>query len=586
MTAPTPARGAVPRAPAFSGRRRRRVRIAAAGALALVGLACVLLATGVAPVPPWLSWLPFAARAEPENAGLFCSEHGVPEKFCTLCHEELLGRLSMCAEHGLPEDICTVCHPENERLHGIKGLCSAHRLPAPFCARCGGATANAEVEGDWCFEHLVPRPLCMRCEPGLEKSLALCVRHGIPEALCAICRPELKGSLPLCRPHRLPPSLCESPECRRILSSHHATDARTGLPVVRLPGPDVAKQAGIETRPVSEAQVVPTVRAPGEVAYDETRLARLSSRVSGVVAEVLVKEGDAVEAGQALAIIDSADLGEAKADFMAVVPTVRLWSQTLERQKGLVEKNIGAAKAVAEAEAELTRAEAQRTKAKQRLRSLGLREDEIARLAEEDERERNRLRILSPLAGTVVRRRFAVGEAVEPATELFTVANLDGMWVHLQVKELDLQRIEPGQPVVFQVPGLSREPFRGKVLWVDTEVNERTRVVRVRAAVENRGRLLRAHMFGSGEVEVGGARTSLLVPREAVQWEGTSYVVFVRRGPAEFEPRRVLVGQEVGGLVELPWASLKVGEEVGTAGSFLLKTEILKESIGAGCCGE
>jgi cobalt-zinc-cadmium efflux system membrane fusion protein len=93
-------------------------------------------------------------------------------------------------------------------------------------------------------------------------------------------------------------------------------------------------------------------------------------------------------------------------------------------------------------------------------------------------------------------------------------------------------------------------------------------------------------MFGSGEIQVGAARTSLLVPREAIQWEGSSFVVFVRRGPAEFEPRRVLVGQELGGLVELPWASLKAGEEVGTSGSFLLKTEILKESIGAGCCGE
>ena len=566
--------------------RATRLWIAAAAALALAAVAGVLLATGIVPAPPWLSWLPFAAQEAPEDVGLFCKEHGVPEKFCTLCHEELVGRLEMCAEHGLPEAICTICHPENTQRYGITGLCAGHRLPEPFCPGCRAAQPGAEVEGDWCFEHLVPRALCVRCDPGLEKTLVLCPRHGIPDALCAICRPELKGSFPICRPHRLPPSLCESPECRRILSSHHATEARTGLPVVRLPGPDILESAGIETKPVSEAQIVPTVKAAGEVAYDETHLARLSSRVSGVVAEVLVKEGDAVEAGQVLAVVDSADLGEAKADFMAMVPIVKLWSQTLERQKGLLEKNIGAAKAVAEAEAELMRAEAQHMKAKQRLRSLGLRDEEIARLREEDERERNRWRILSPLGGTVVRRRFATGETVEPGTELFTVAGLDRMWVHIQVKESDLPRIEAGQPVGFQVPGLSKDPFRGKVLWVDTEVNDRTRLVRVRAEVENRGGLLRANMFGNGEIQVGGARTSLLVPREAIQWEGSSYVVFVRSGPAEFEPRRVLVGQQHGSLVELPWASLKVGEEVGTSGSFLLKTEILKESIGAGCCGE
>ena len=585
MTAPR-ANPAPDRARTVQGRRRRSLWMAGAAALVVAAVGGLLLATGKVPASGWLSRLPFGAREKPEDAGLFCKEHGVPEKFCTLCHEELLGQLPMCAEHGLPEDICTVCHPENKQRYGITGICAPHGLPGPFCSRCGGAPPGGEVESGWCVQHLVPQALCIRCDPGLEKTLALCARHGVPEALCAICRPELRGSFPVCKPHRLPPSLCESPECRRMLSGLVPAGAKAGLPVVRLPGADVLEQAGIETRPVSEAPVVPTVKAQGEVAYDETRLARLSSRVSGVVAEVVIREGEVVEAGQVLAVIDSADLGEAKADLMAMAPIVKLWSQTLERQKGLLEKNIGAAKAVAEAEAELMRAEAQHMKARQRLRSLGLKDDEIARLREEDERERNRWRILSPLRGTVVRRLRAVGETVEPATELFTVADLDRMWVHLQVKELDLQRIEAGQSVGFQVPGLSKDPFRGKVLWIDSEVNDRTRLVRVRAEVENRGGLLRANMFGSGEIQVGVARTSLLVPREAIQWEGTSFVVFVRRGPAEFEPRRVLVGQELGGLVELPWASLKAGEEVGTTGSFLLKTEILKESIGAGCCGE
>jgi cobalt-zinc-cadmium efflux system membrane fusion protein len=521
---------------------------------------------------------------EPEDVGLFCGEHGVPEKYCTLCHGELSGELPMCAEHGLPEAICTICHPENRERYGITGLCSEHGLPRPFCPKCGGAPAEGEAPGDWCREHRVPRPLCTRCDPELEKTLARCERHLVPYALCVACRPELKGSFPVCGLHRLPLSLCESAECRRALPPAPGAETGTALPIVRLPGPDVLVQAGIETSPVSEASVVPLVRAQGEVAYDETRLARLRSRVSGVVSEVPVQEGDAVEAGQVLAIIDSADLGEAKADYMAVVPIVDLWSRTLERQRDLLEKNIGAAKAVAEAEAELRRAEAQRMKARERLRSLGLGDAEIARLPDEDERERSRFRILSPLRGTVVRRRSTVGEAVEPASELFTVADLDRMWVHLQVRESDLRRIEPGQAVGFRVPALSVDPFPGKVAWVDTEVNDRTRLVRVRVEVENRGRLLRANMFGTGEIQVGSARTSLLVPRAAIQWEGSSFVVFLRRGPAEFEPRRVLVGQDVGGLVELAWSNLKPGDEVGTTGSFLLKTEILKGSIGAGCC--
>jgi cobalt-zinc-cadmium efflux system membrane fusion protein len=76
------------------------------------------------------------------------------------------------------------------------------------------------------------------------------------------------------------------------------------------------------------------------------------------------------------------------------------------------------------------------------------------------------------------------------------------------------------------------------------------------------------------------------VPKQAVQREGTSFVVFVAGQAGVYEPRRVLAGAESGALRELPWADLAPGEEVVTTGSFLLKTEIQKGSIGAGCCGE
>ena len=71
-----------------------------------------------------------------------------------------------------------------------------------------------------------------------------------------------------------------------------------------------------------------------------------------------------------------------------------------------------------------------------------------------------------------------------------------------------------------------------------------------------------------------------------MQWEGSSYVVFVQTQADQFEPRRVLTGQNLGKQIELAWAELKPGESVVTTGSFLLKTEIQKGSIGAGCCGD
>lgn len=79
-----------------------------------------------------------AANVAPaEDAGLYCKEHGVPEKFCTLCHEELKKSLLLCKEHGdIPEDICTLCHPEVEAKHKIEMCPNGHKLPKHFCMEC------------------------------------------------------------------------------------------------------------------------------------------------------------------------------------------------------------------------------------------------------------------------------------------------------------------------------------------------------------------------------------------------------------------------------------------------------------------
>jgi cobalt-zinc-cadmium efflux system membrane fusion protein len=329
--------------------------------------------------------------------------------------------------------------------------------------------------------------------------------------------------------------------------------------------------------------------ANGEVGYDETHFAHVRPRVTGVVREIDVKPGDLVTKGQLLAIIDSAELGQAKADYLAALPLVELWTEALARNRGLSERGLVAEKIILEAETELRRAKAETIKVGQRLRNLGLDRPQIAALTDEDDENRNLLKITAPLDGTVVRRNAVAGEAVEPASEIFAVADLARVWVLLDVFEKDLQRLRVGQPVTFRVAGLAPAKFTGTVAWIDAELNDRTRTIRVRAEVDNTDGLLRAHMFGQGEIAVGEPHQSLVVPRDAVQWEGASFVVFVqkdRNRPDQYEPRRVLIGRQDGDRFELPWADVQLGELVVTTGSFLLKTEIMKGSIGAGCCGD
>src|SRR3954452_11573467 len=149
--------------------------------LALVGLALAWARPDLLP-----AWARRGGPARQEDvAGLYCEEHGVPEKFCTLCHEELKASLLPCKEHGgIPEDICTLCHPEVAAKYRIK-TCKEHGLPAHFCVKCGKGPSAALVQPDdgWCATHGKPEALCAECAV---KSTAT---PGTPEA--KVCRQPL-----------------------------------------------------------------------------------------------------------------------------------------------------------------------------------------------------------------------------------------------------------------------------------------------------------------------------------------------------------------------------------------------------------
>jgi cobalt-zinc-cadmium efflux system membrane fusion protein len=140
-----------------------------------------------------------------------------------------------------------------------------------------------------------------------------------------------------------------------------------------------------------------------------------------------------------------------------------------------------------------------------------------------------------------------------------------------------------GQPVSIHVESLPGREFRGEIAYIAPAVDPHTRTAKARVPLANPDGVLRANMYGEARVEVGAARVSVRVPRTAVQRAKDIHLVFVRLSAEEYETRRVQLGRTEGNLVEV-LKGIRPGEEVVTTGSFLLKTETLKSSIGAGCC--
>ncbi len=471
--------------------------------------------------------------------------------------ESTSSRAEFC-RHEIDADRCPFCNPG---LIDSLGWCNEHAVPEALCSRCsGGLIAAFKIESDWCVEHGVPESQCAQC--GAEA-----IPGGAENSVSSVIAAPTSGRVAaeVMRSNREPSTTCT-----------------TQYSTVQLKSPEVAQRADFKVVPVQARRLDETVSCNAEVAFDGGRYAHLAARASGIIAEVRVDLGDEVEAGAVLALIDSSELGSAKAAYLQARSLVGLWERNYARENALYEKNVGTEKDALEAETKLVESRVQLSNAQQRLKNLGLSEEDLTLVAANEDTS-SLLPLRAPFAGLVIERDAVVGEVVSTVQSLFAVADTRRMWVMLDLYESDITRILVGQPVSATIDALPLESFEGTLTWISSNVDRRTRTIQARAEFANPDGLLRANMFGRAEIHVRTIESAILVPESAVQWDGCCNVVFVRHTDTVYQPYKVKLGYKRDGYFVVE-EGLPVGELIVTQGSFLLKTEILKGSIGAGCC--
>ena len=452
--------------------------------------------------------------------------------------------------HDLAEERCPFCRPE---LVDELGWCAGHDVPEAYCTRCNPDVIPAfKASNDWCAE------------------------HGLPESQCAQCADAAAPQLP-----DLTLAVSSEPAAMRADRAPSSTCA-TIRNTVQLASAQIARRAGLRVEPVRLETIDESVACNAEVAFDGNRSAHLASRAPGIIHEVRVDLGQRVEVGQVLAVVDSSELGSAKASLLQARSLVNLWERNHARDQSLFEENITTEKILLEGEAHLVEARVALSGAEQRLRNLGLSDDEIAGIAADNDTA-SLLSLRAPFTGVIIERDAVAGEVITTAQPLFKVADMETMWVMLDVEERDVARLAAGQRVSMSFDATPGRSFEGELTWISAQVNPQTRTIRARAEVDNDSGVLRANMFGRASVQVRRIENAHLVPESAVQWEGCCNVVFVRHTDTIYQPYQVTLGQKRGGYVAIEGGP-PAGEQVVTQGSFLLKTEILKGNIGAGCC--
>jgi cobalt-zinc-cadmium efflux system membrane fusion protein len=435
-------------------------------------------------------------------------------------------------------------------------------LVALFASACGDKTAKpteakpAEgsiAEGAMCKEHGIAEAICTKCNPKLIPVFKAkgdwCEEHGFPESACPICHPE-RGGQPA------------------------AGVAEDGAPPdgakVCLKSKDVVKKVGIETVKAQERPEGVGLVATATLAFDATKRALINARSPGVVRVIHADLGAKVTKGSQLASIDSAGVGADRSRLQAAKARVTVAETTYRREKELQAKGISSAKSVLDAEQELAAAKAEHESIASAIGMVG------------QSNGGNAYTLVAPIAGQVVKRHATIGTMVGVEQTLFEIVDTSNMWVEIDVPEDEVPSVALGQRVLVTVDGIRDRTFEGTISYIAPEVDARTRTAMARAALANPDGVLRANMFAQARIVLGGSRSTVTVPAIAVQRAKDVMFAFVQIKDDEFEVRRVQIGAREDKVIEVT-KGIKPGESVVATGSFILKTETLKDSIGDGC---
>jgi cobalt-zinc-cadmium efflux system membrane fusion protein len=441
---------------------------------------------------------------------------------------------------------------------------------------------NQSTAADWCAEHRYPESECTVCQPELIAKFQAdgnwCAVHNAPESNCRQCNPTLLF------PQEPQEPITAEPVKTSVFLRANQVGCTSEQAVVRFATAMTADRIGLRVEPVLHADALSSLEAPAEVVLDETRVRAIAVSVPATITRWLVEPGEFVTTGQPLAELQSPEMASLKSQYLTAVAD---WTRDHQQWKRATELRLNQMISQAEMDdfeaAEKTALSHLRGLEAQ-LKSLGLSRQDLDSLSVRHNADGNWL-LRSDHSAAVIERRAVLGQRLDAGSTLALIGDPTALWIQAHVREQDLSRFKIGQEIEFTADGESLARSQGKVIWVSQYLEPETRTGIVRARVSSGSDQLRAHTFGRALLRSVNDQEALLVPKDAVQWEGCCNIVFVQEAIDRYRPTKVTVdrGNNHHYRVE---SGLREGDLVVTTGSFLLKTELKKESLGVGCAGE
>jgi cobalt-zinc-cadmium efflux system membrane fusion protein len=321
------------------------------------------------------------------------------------------------------------------------------------------------------------------------------------------------------------------------------------------------------------------IAVPGSIVPSGDHIARVAVRLLGTVAELRKRLGDAVQAGEVVAVIESREVADAKSEYLAARLVFDLQQTLFNRSTRLFEGKVLSENDFLRARTTFEDARVKHEIARQKLFALSLSAEQIEALPQQPVETLRLQELRAPISGQVAERRVELGSLVGregQESELFVIVDLNVVWAELAVSPSDLATIHESQTISITA-GTDDESSPATIMFVSPLLDKDTRFARVVASVDNATRKWRPGSFITAEIPTDEAPAALVVPKTALQSLKGDTVVFVRTSDG-FEARRVDVGRQDVRLAEVT-NGLTVGERIATTNTFILKAELGKAEV-------
>lgn len=332
----------------------------------------------------------------------------------------------------------------------------------------------------------------------------------------------------------------------------------------------------LEIKSAGPGELFLNLSARGKIILRPDYLAHIIPKVSGIALAANKNVGSFTRENEILAILESQEMADMKANFLSALSKEKLAASALEREKKLYQERVSSEQDYLHAKSAYEESVIHTELAKQKLQAFGLNEKDIDILAQNNTADLRLYYIRSPLDGTIIMRHITKGEFIENNTVIYEIADLSSVLVEIGIYPKDLYQVKEGQIVEVILPR-EEKIAEAHLIYVSPIIAEDTIAATALAELNNSQGFWKPGMFVTVKIAMGKKTFPIVIAKTAIQSSDNTHFVFIVSEEG-LEKRLITLGAQDDKNIEVT-SGLKPGEKYVSNKAFLLKAELGKHNV-------